>query len=149
VREHQTMEIKDILALMKDYNRSAKRTGAAEIPDQGYSLDMGLIYSQMKGDVLKDARTRNKADLGRFLRDVQAKIDVGIPLLWSVQLGLMPEEGIPQSAGGHMRLIIGYNLKTQEILYSDSWGAGHELKRLPAADAWTMTTQLMSIEPLG
>jgi hypothetical protein len=149
VREHETMEIKDILELLKDYNRSAKRAGAAEIPDQGYFLDMGLIYSQMKGDVLKEARTRNKADLGRFIRDVQAKVDVGIPLLWSVQLGLLPEKGIPQSAGGHMRLIIGYNLKTQEILYSDSWGAGHELKRLPAADAWTMTTQLMSIEPLG
>jgi len=46
-----------------------------------------------------------------------------------------------------MRLIIGYNQKNDEILYSDSWGVGHELKRLPAADAWTMTTGTMSIEP--
>jgi hypothetical protein len=47
-----------------------------------------------------------------------------------------------------MRLIIGYNKQKEEVLFSDSWGAGHELKRLPLADAWTMTTGAMSIEPL-
>jgi hypothetical protein len=47
-----------------------------------------------------------------------------------------------------MRLIIGYNTKTQEVLYTDSWGAGHELKRMAAADAWTITTGLTSVEPL-
>ena len=62
-------------------------------------------------------------------------------------LGKVPETGIPQDAGGHMRLIIGYNSKSEEILYSDSWGAGHELKRMAAADAWTITTGTMSIEP--
>ncbi len=91
---------------------------------------------------------RNKSDLARFQREVQTHIDAGIPLLWTVQLGLIPEPGIPQSGGGHMRLIIGYNTKTQEILFSDSWGAGHELKRMPAADAWTITTGAMSIEPI-
>ena len=47
-----------------------------------------------------------------------------------------------------MRLIVGYNAKTEEILYSDSWGAGHELKRMKADDAWTITTGLMTVEPL-
>jgi hypothetical protein len=39
-----------------------------------------------------------------------------------------------------MRLIIGYNMKEQTIIYSDSWGAGHEKKTLPAAEAAAMTT---------
>jgi hypothetical protein len=111
-------------------------------------LDVGMIYGAMKGPVLKEARTKNKSDLSRFQREVQTHVDAGVPLLWSVQLGLIEEPGLPQAGGGHMRLIIGYNTKTQEILYSDSWGAGHELKRMKADDAWTITTQLVTIEPL-
>jgi hypothetical protein len=147
LREIEKLEVKDILALLKDYNRAAKRLDAATIPDPGQMIDVGGIFRQMKPNVLKEAKTKNKADLGRFQRNVQAHIDGGIPLLWSVQLGMVPEPGIPQSAGGHMRLIIGYNTKTEEVLYSDSWGRGHELKRMKADDAWTITTALMSIEP--
>ncbi|HET6408582.1 MAG TPA: C39 family peptidase [Chthoniobacteraceae bacterium] len=148
VREHESIEVKQVLAMIRDYNRNAKRSGQAEIPDPGYMIDIGMIYRSMDGAVLKEARTKNKSDMSRFQRDVQSYIDIGIPLLWSVQLGLVPEPGLPQGGGGHMRLIIGYNPKTQEILYSDSWGAGHEQKRMKADDAWTITTQLVTIEPL-
>jgi hypothetical protein len=79
---------------------------------------------------------------------VQSHVDDGVPLLWSVMLGIVPEQKAPQGFGGHMRLIIGYNSKSSEILYSDSWGPGHELKRMPAVDAWTITTGLNTIEPL-
>jgi hypothetical protein len=65
-------------------------------------------------------------------------------------LGFVPEKPeLPQAFGGHMRVIIGYNSKTQEILYTDSWGRGHELKRMKADDAWTITTTLTTIEPLS
>ena len=84
----------------------------------------------------------------RFQHDISSHVDAGFPLIWSVILGMVPEKGIPQTAGGHMRLIIGYNEKTQEILYTDSWGAGHELKRMPLASAWTITTGLNVIEPI-
>jgi hypothetical protein len=47
-----------------------------------------------------------------------------------------------------MRLIIGYNLKTSEVIFTDSWGAGHEQKRMAMDDAWTITNGLSSIEPL-
>ncbi len=147
VREHEKLDVKTILDLMKDYNRAAKRAKVSEIPDQGQMLDVAEIYGSMKGPVLKEARTKNRADTGRFQRDVQSHIDTGIPLLWSVQLGLLEEPEIPQANGGHMRLIIGYNVKTQEIIYSDSWGAGHERKRMKLDDAWTITTSLMTIEP--
>ena len=62
-------------------------------------------------------------------------------------LGVFPEEGIPQLSGGHLRLIIGYNEKNDEILYSDSWGAGHELKRMSTPDAYGATTSLRMIKP--
>jgi hypothetical protein len=148
VRDLEKTDVRDYLKLIGEYNRAAKRAGAPPIPDMGQTIDLGLMYSAIQAEVLKEVRTRNKADLGRFFREVQGEIDKGVPLLWSVQLGLFPESNVPQSAGGHMRLIIGYNSRTQEILFSDSWGAGHELKRMPADVAWTITTGLLTIEPL-
>jgi hypothetical protein len=97
--------------------------------------------------VLKEVRTRNKSDVGKFQRSVESHINEGTPLMWTVMLGKVPEKGIPQNAGGHMRLIIGYNNKTNEIIFTDSWGAGHEIKRMAIDDAWTITTGTMSIEP--
>lgn len=149
VREVEKMDVREILAMVKDYNRAAKKMDAPEIPDPGNFIDVGAIYQAMQADVLKAARTKNKSDLSRFQRDVKANIDKGIPLLWSVQLGMIKEGDLPQSGGGHMRLIIGYNEKTEEIIYSDSWGAGHEKKRMKADDAWTMTTSIMTIAPLS
>ena len=148
VRELEKMDVKDILDLVKDYNRAAKKDGASLIPDPGHMIDVGAIYAAMKGDVLREARTKNKSDLSRFQRTVAEHTDKGTPLLWTVQLGIIEDKNVPQSGGGHMRLIIGYNAKTNDILYTDSWGAGHELKRMSAVDAWTMTTGLTKIEPL-
>jgi hypothetical protein len=71
-----------------------------------------------------------------------------VPVLWGVTLGLYPEPGLPQSGGGHMRLIIGYNAKTHEILYSDTWGAGHELKRMGEDKAFAMTHDAFFLRPL-
>ncbi len=48
-----------------------------------------------------------------------------------------------------MRIIVGYNAATGEILYSDSWGAGHEEKRMAIDDAWTVTTGLGSLQPVS
>jgi hypothetical protein len=135
--------------LIKQYNQRAKRGHRApEIPDQGQVLDVRRIYSAMQLDILKEARTHNKAEVTRFQQIVQDHIDQGVPVLWSVILGIVPEEHAPKGIGGHMRLIIGYNTGTNEILYTDSWGPGHELKRMAADDAWTITTGLNSIEPL-
>jgi hypothetical protein len=149
VREVEKFDIKEILSLIADYNRTAKKDKKPPLPDQGHMIDVGAMYRDMDTDVLREVRNKNKADLHRFTRAVQAHIDQGIPLLWTVMLGKVPEPGIPQNAGGHMRLIIGYNNTKEEILFSDSWGPGHELKRMKAEDAWTMTTGTMSIEPLN
>ena len=66
----------------------------------------------------------------------------------SVVLGLVEEEtALPQTVGGHMRLVIGYNPRREQILYTDTWGAGHELKRMSVEDAVTMTTAMYTIWP--
>lgn len=148
VRTIQENDLREILDLIKDYNRAAKKAGELEIADPGRMIDVGAVFRQMKPELLKEARLKSKAEFGKFQRSIQSEIEQGVPLLWTVMLGIIPERGIPQGAGGHMRLIIGFNTKTQELLYSDSWGAGHELKRMPIADAYAITTGIATIEPL-
>jgi len=46
-----------------------------------------------------------------------------------------------------MRLITGYNAKSGEIIYTDSWGAGHERKVISRAEAEQMTTAIFSMTP--
>jgi hypothetical protein len=147
VRPIEETNVKAILELVKDYNRTAKRAGAALVPDPGTEIDVGAIYQRMDLAVLKETRVKSRSDFGRFQRELQQSIDQGVPLLWSVQLGIVKEPGIPQNAGGHMRLIIGYNLKKNELIFSDSWGAGHEQKRMLFDDGWTITTGIAAIEP--
>ena len=139
---------------INDYNRVArnapKSANATLIDARGNSLSYDTVINQMNGEILREARTKlNPANVTKFERDIQGHIERGIPLLWSVSLGLLPEEKLPpQTRGGHMRLIIGYNSKTKEVYYSDTWGLGHELKKMPLADAWTMTDGLFTLEPI-
>ena len=54
---------------------------------------------------------------------------------------------VPNPRVGHMRMIIGYNSKTGAVIYTDSWGAGHERKVMPLKDAEQMTAAVFSMAP--
>ncbi|HWL52430.1 MAG TPA: C39 family peptidase [Chthoniobacteraceae bacterium] len=149
-RTQEKFEIRALLDLIRDYNQLARREKQALIPDPGHYIDVQAVYSRMDSDLLRRARTRSKQGINGFQRDIKRHIDKGVPLLWSLMLGVIPEGGkMRQSIGGHMRLIIGYNEKEGQIIYSDSWGMGHEVKRMPLIDAWAVTTGLSTIEPIG
>jgi len=141
-------DLNSLQTLVSDYNRAARRTRGEEIPSPGYEVDVSDIYRQMKPDLLRKARTHSKSGLERFDRNVRTNIDKGVPILWSVTLGVIPEGKHRLPVGGHMRLIIGYNDKSREIIYSDSWGMGNEFKRMPEVDAWSMTSGMATIEPV-
>ncbi len=49
--------------------------------------------------------------------------------------------------GGHMRLIVGYDTRYGVLYYTDSWGPGHELKKMPMDEAWAATLALWALEP--
>jgi hypothetical protein len=96
---------------------------------------------------LTEVREADKTGINKLDHAVRESIDRASPVIWCVQLGIIPEPDIPQAHGGHIRLIIGYNTKTSEILYTDSWGAGHELKRMKLADAWAETFGIFVMTP--
>ena len=148
VRSIYEWNVRDFLRIVDDYNRATKHgKRAPEVTLMSSTPE--TLFSQIKPEIYKEVRLKNVADFGRFQRDIQRHIDEGVPLLWSVRLGIIPEENLPQVVGGHMRIIIGYNNTTRELLYTDSWGSGHEEKRMPLDDAWTITNGLSSLQPLS
>ncbi len=127
---------------IKAYNQAAKRLKKPEISFnqflRGNTFMVGEMLEAMKPEVMHEMREKDFRAKA-FVKKVREQIDKGNPVFWSVTLGIWQEPGLPQANGGHMRLIIGYNKKTNEILYSDSWGARHALKRMPGDWAFTIT----------
>lgn len=91
----------------------------------------------------------NPVDERKFLKEIHSYIDAGLPLLWALELGRYPEtpQLTPQAVGGHMRMIIGYNDSTGEIIFTDSWGAGHEFKKMKMSDSYKATVGLFVLKP--
>lgn len=85
-----------------------------------------------------------------FFKMIYDNIEDGIPLLWALIVGEYDETPPlqEQTSGGHMRLIIGFNKETNRIIFSDSWGAGHEFKTMDATDALNATSGLFLLKPI-
>lgn len=144
VRIVELDNIESAFAWMNDYDKVAKKLKKAPLRCSGY-ID---AWDAANADVLRVVRAGKPAQVEKWMKPIRKSIALGMPVLWSVTLGVFPEEvGLPQSRGGHMRLIIGYNDEKKTILYSDSWGAGHEKKEMPAADACAMTMQRYLLKP--
>jgi hypothetical protein len=141
-------EADDFLRLIKDYNRQAAKTGSPAVDEGGPVIDLARLYQSMQPDTLLSTRVRNRSALRSFEGKIVKHVDGGVPLAWSVMVGTFPESPpLRQLAGGHLRLIIGYHAAANEVLYTDSWGAGHELKRMPLDQAWAITTGLYTVMP--
>lgn len=135
------------LEWIKEYNKAAKKAKGKEMR-VGHMIDVADLYATADPALLR-AAFASGSEADRIRRDVRESVDAGIPILWTLQVGIFPEQGSErlQGSGGHMRLIIGYNQKSDELLFSDSWGRGHELKRMKFADAIAATTGLIAILP--
>ena len=140
------------------YNKAAKKLKKAEIAESVYihrsgnmiQYDPRAVDTAMDPEVLMDMKVNGaqKSRYRKFMSDIHQYVNQGIPLIWGVKFGVYPEPNTKQELGYHIRLIIGYNDKKREIIYSDTWGSGHELKRMPADWAWTISRCLMVMKPL-
>ena len=144
---------------LKDYNAVAKRKKhpqvrwedhASSVPGtRMISIDVQSIWKSLDPEILLESRLRQQQAFSAFKRDIRQNVDMGVPLFWMCMIGIYPEvPDVAQSGiGGHMRLIIGYNNKTGEIIYSDSWGANHAVKRMSEQQAWAMTHGVYVLKP--
>lgn len=111
---------------------------------------IGLGYPLTEVDEKKGEYYVGKpVDERKFLKEIKNSIDDGLPLLWGLALGRFPERPnlSPQTSGGHMRLIVGYNEEDGDIIFSDSWGAGHEHKKMKMSDAYKASLGLFVLKP--
>ena len=135
--------------ILSDYNRLARKKKKQEqkMVLRGRMVYLDETIYNLEPEIYAQVRN-NDSDFRKFQQTIVRNVNAGIPVIWCVLLGIMPEDKLsPQSKGGHMRLIIGYNEKNQEILYTDSWGMGHELKSMPIQYAWTITTRVLYMIP--
>ncbi|MEM9237162.1 MAG: hypothetical protein AAGB14_10320 [Verrucomicrobiota bacterium] len=136
---------------VKNYNRAAKK--AEEwVWDIDFDTHYGypsFFWMKAHPETFREVKRRqNRYD--HFNRKIKEYVDQGIPLCWTLFLGMFKEGDMPQSFGGHMRLIIGYNFSDPEvpkIIYTDSWGEGHGRKEMRADEAYCMTTGLYAMVP--
>lgn len=113
---------------------------------------LGVMYNELveMGRVFNFTVLPLYANPADFNNLVSYYVNRGIPMLWCVELNTAREAGIPiraQNKGCHERLIIGYNARTKEVYFSDSWGQGHELKSMSASDAAKITLGLHVMIP--
>lgn len=147
--------LKDLKTVIKEYNSIARRMNGKKIELDDYLvvnggnrfLDFPRLMNAMDFQVFREVRKGEKRGCQAFLETVRSYIDNGVPLCWSTFI--FPGAGDTNSStfGMHMRIITGYNAEKGEIIFSDSWGAGHEKKRLKNEDAWGITVNLISLEP--
>ena len=133
------------------YNKAAKVEKKPELSlaqfTRGHTIYISEMREAMDAKVIYRMRQKD-GRMKKFLAGVRQQVNAGVPVFWGVTLGIFPERGVnPQSVGGHMRLIIGYNDKKHEVLYSDTWGEGHELKRMPEDWAFAITHDAFFLKP--
>lgn len=133
-----------IMKFARDYNRNAGEMKKNRI-NSFKVTSFNKLLGVMDEDVLVKTRD-NPKEIENFKSKVCKEIDAEKPVLWVVFLGVVKEKVKPLAPlGGYVRLIVGYNSKTNEIIYSDNWGKGHELKKMSWKKAWAITLTALSV----
>lgn len=140
------MEDRHYRRVIDEYNRIAKRLDRPAVNLEN-TYNVISIYSTMDYDILKSARQKSVGEKNRFIEIITRHIEAGVPVTWLMATGMAPENPPLDGVFGHMRLITGLNKLTEEIIYSDSWGAEQSAKRMSFDDAWAVTLGIYAILP--
>ena len=125
--------------VIKNYSKATKKRVSSPY--------LQYLYQNTSGsDVLKTI-TKKSRGLKSYRKLIKKSIDAGKPIAWSMVCGVHNEKGSSGSIGGHMRILIGYNEKTDEVIYSDSWGMGHEFKKWTTQEAYSVTNGIYEVSP--
>ena len=135
--------------MLEKYNTAAKKAGKATVDmKEARRVDFQFDFSFAKvnkGTYVK-MRQKERPGADRFFITVKDSIDHGIPLMWMVVIfpGDLRQQPKPLF---HARLINGYNPNTKEIIYTDTWGPGHERKTMKLSEAWAVSNMILNIRP--
>ena len=137
-------DFNSIMKFSRDYDRNAgemKKNGINSFKVTSFRK----LLEVMDEDVLVKTRS-NPKEIENFKSKACKEIDAEKPVLWVVFLGVVKEKVKPLAPlGGYVRIIVGYNSKTNEVIYSDNWGKGHELKKMSWEKAWAITLTSLAV----
>lgn len=136
---------------LRGYNAAAKKAGVKTFDSDAELFNPLHFWVDAHKETFRDMK-RTQPGYEVFTRKVKEYVDQGMPLCWTLYLGMFKDGDEPQSFGGHMRLIFGYNFTSPDpaehkIYYTDSWGEGHEKKVMRADEAYCMTMGLFTMLP--
>jgi DNA-directed RNA polymerase subunit RPC12/RpoP len=142
IRKIYNMKDSVFRALVRKYNGQAKLDGTTLIDLKGQHTHW--FHSGIRREFLlmdKDTRTKARKKLCKmkFVKPIKAWINRNTPICWTVAFG---DTDDPKSG---MYLIIGYDDKSNEIIYLDEERSNP--KRMNYTDAWNYTTGLYMILP--
>jgi hypothetical protein len=137
-------DFNSVIRFVREYNVQAAKLKKNRI-DSFKDNSFKKLLAVMDEDVLVSARN-NPDEIKNFKSKVCKEIDAEKPVLWVVFLGIVKEKPEPVSpSGGRVRLIVGYNPKTNEVIYSDNWGKEHALKKMSWEKAWAITLNALAV----
>lgn len=143
--QHQIAQIAGADA--ENGTRSDKMMDALQRLERMFHLDFKCLLIRFSDGSLRDLKQQKMAGLEEFKKAIVRYVGDGIPLLWGLELGKFPEQPPldRQATGSHMRLIIGFD--KENLYFTDSWGAGHELGSMALSDAFEATEGLFAMHP--
>jgi hypothetical protein len=128
--------------ILNYYDRNVDMESVAKVAGSDASLG-----TKIPGVIVALGKAASKLDvyhvlpkgssLGEFAIFVREAIDKGQPVLWLCQV----------DGQGHARIINGYDSAKREIIFTDSWGKGHEADRMSLTQAHAITEAFLSFVP--
>lgn len=120
--------------LVSDYNWYARLDGKPLItPKQALNPNRSL--RKMDLTALKKARARDRS-ITAFRVGIENHVSRGLPILWGVQLGMVPENDIPLGYYDSSVLQLPASARSQALRSSSKTGLSYREKPAPAVKAW-------------
>lgn len=130
------------------YNREAKKNGKPELPDPRTLLGEDVDWRKNIDQKLWcKVRAKKAADVKKWMAPIRKSITAGVPVLWGVFASGMYTGSDASIGEAHMRMIIGFNPKTNTVIFSDSWGKGTAKRVMTMDQAYSVTDGTYVIQP--
>ena len=141
-----TLTEKEYSALMELYKSSVSEKRAKRKGKEDNEMERN-VFDDIKPKEARKLFPSARTELNSIFRSVYTEyICSGIPVLWAVSMNLDPAVSMK---GGHMRIIVGFNVqnkKIKRVLYRDPWGSV-KTKQVDLDDAVTMTMEMYAVVP--
>jgi len=112
-----------------------------------WALQLGMFWEDKLEDSYEANRDKEKDEADGDEEKPADAADPATPKAAPEPPPDRPKRPPESMSGGHMRIILGYDPKARLIYYSDSWGPGHEMKKMSLEEAWAVTMGLFIVEP--